>query len=132
MVSDKDNLRKHQTAEPKELELCAEFRIESKSSNPEASGQIDVRVEPDRLGMRWSGEKLWTWIEWHEVLIVLGRNLNQNASQMIAEERELAYEEGLAEGLKEVFDKQMLEKAATIHLLNRSKLKQMPSPDGAA
>lgn len=132
MRGDKGDLRKHQAAEPDTLDFCAEFRVDSRSSSPEAGGQIDIRVEPDRLGVRWAGESLWTWIDWHEVLIVLGRNLNQSASEVIAEQRELAYEEGLAEGLKEVFDKQMLEKAATVHLLRRSKLHQLPPPDGAA
>jgi hypothetical protein len=128
----KDNFGKHRLPEPEELDFCAEFRVDSQSLDPEAGGTLDVRVEPGRMGMRWAGESLWTWIEWHEILIVLGRCLNQSAAEVVAEARELAYEEGLAAGIKEVFDERVLEKEATIRLVRRSKLTKFPPPDGAA
>lgn len=94
-------MSKHQTPTPDDLDFCAEFNVESQSSDPYFCGWIGVRVEPGRLGVRWQGEKVWTWLEWH-TLLALGKEWPETFRELFKEQQELAREKGLKEAIMEI------------------------------
>jgi hypothetical protein len=130
---------KYDVPQPTELESCIEFEIDSRSHNQELSGVIQIRAEPERLGVRWAGEKVWTWLEWHD-LMALGADWPATVKQIVAEKYELAYEEGLRYGLEEAAKspeqaaaehRKWVEEHA-IHVVRGPKVSKMMPPDDAA
>ena len=67
-------MNKYRTTEPKQLEGAIEFMVDSSSSDPSFSGSIEVRCEPQHVGIRWFGQQAWMYIEWHEIIVVLANN----------------------------------------------------------
>lgn len=120
-----EGLENLMVASPKQLNYCAEFQIDSRATAPHLCGPIDVRVEPDKLGVRWSGEKTWSWVEWHE-LIVFADNPGPLVRELVNEERERGYREGLEEAIKEHDPVEALKE------FKKSKVIQFPlSPESA-
>ena len=90
----------YEVPDPKELSGYIEFRVDSASSNPHMAGPIDIRVEPERLGIRWAGERKWNYVEYAD-LAVIADCLPQRARELLKEKFELAVEDGLRCGLQE-------------------------------
>jgi hypothetical protein len=136
--SDKGDLRRYQTPEPDTLELCAEFRVDSQSVDEHLCGQIDVRVEPKRLGVRLAGETQWQWIEWH-TLVALGEEWPSTFRELFAEQQELAREKGLAEAINEIHSRPVGDaicrvdpRSKMLHLIPKPKKPRTSQPDDAA
>jgi hypothetical protein len=70
-------------------------------------------------------------MEWHDVVVVAG-DLPQTVRQLIAEQKELAYEEGLRGAVEEIHNRPIGDATISLELVRRSKLRQMPPPNGAA
>jgi hypothetical protein len=94
-----DDRADYEVPDPKELASCIEFQVESRASDPNLGGVIEVRAEPDRIGVRWEGEKVWTWLQWAD-LMVLGENWPETVKSMIQEKYDQAYEDGLKEAIE--------------------------------
>lgn len=90
----------YRTPEPKKLEGCIEFYVESSSSDPHLGGSIEIRCEPTRMGMRWHGTPNWTWMEYHEAIVIAG-DLGKAYRELIKAKFEFGYEEGLRAGIEE-------------------------------
>ena len=96
----RQEISQYEVPDPKLLTGCCEFQVDSQSFDPTFSGPIDVRVEPKRIGFRWTGAKDWNWVEWHEC-VFFAEDPGQRFREMIADIKEQAREEGLRFGLSE-------------------------------
>jgi len=85
--------------DPNQLDRIIEFRIDSTSSDPSFSGPIEIRCEPKRLGVRWSGEQDWKWMEYHE-LTMFSDASSAHFKRIIEEQFEAAKQAGFDEGCK--------------------------------
>lgn len=73
--------------------------VESKSSSPYESGEIDVHHDADGLNVRWRGEEDWRHLDWHEVMVCADaphRKLSEELDSM----REAAQREGFDLGFE--------------------------------
>ena len=96
----KQQISDYEVAEPKRLVGCAEFQVDSQSTDPSFCGPMEIRVEPKRFGIRWAGEKEWSWIDWHE-LPLFAEDHSNVFRQIIKDLKEQAREEGLRVGIEE-------------------------------
>lgn len=90
------------------------MEVDSTSSDPQLSGQIEVCVTPIRLFIRWTGEQKWLEAEWHEVLWLF-RDPRPDYKKELADMRSQAFEEGFAAGVNaNSLQVQRLEKIAGV------------------